>query len=74
MERNRHLESVVKRRKLDNTIAFIAQSQFWLFKSIAVNTTHYFIMKIPNNKELQQIASNQSSDINIKNFIKLYRE
>lgn len=72
MEHNQHLESVV-RRKLDNTIAFIAQSHFWLLKSIALNATHYFIMKIHNNRELQQIASNQSSDINIKNFIKLYR-
>ena len=70
---NQHLEAVVRRRKLDNTIAFIAQSHFWLFKSIALNATHYFIMKIPNNKELQQIASNQLSDINIENFIKLYR-
>ena len=25
--------------------------------------THYFIMKIPNNKELQQIASSHSFDI-----------
>ena len=73
MERNQHLESVVRRRKLDNTIAFIVQSHFWLFKSIALNATHYFIMKIPNNKELQQIASNQLSDINTENFIKLYR-
>ena len=32
---------------------------------------HYFIVKIPNKKELQQIASNHSSDIDFKDFMKL---
>ena len=27
-------------------------------KSIRLNATHYFIFKIPNKRELQQIASN----------------
>ena len=31
-------------------------------------------MKIPNERELQQIAINHSSDINIKDFIELYRK
>ena len=29
-------------------------------------------MKIPNKKELQQIASNHLSDIDFKDFMKLY--
>ena len=29
-------------------------------------------MKIPNKKELQQIASNNSSDTDVKNFMKFY--
>ena len=29
-------------------------------------------MKIPNERELQQIGSNHSSDIEFKNFMKLY--
>ena len=29
---------------------------------------HYFIMKIPNLRELQQIGSNHSSDIDFKDF------
>ena len=31
-------------------------------------------MKIPNKRELQQIASNHSSDIDFKDFIKLYKD
>ena len=30
-------------------------------------------MKIPNKKELQQIALNDSSDIGFKDFIKIYK-
>ena len=33
---------------------------------------HCFIMKIPNKRELQQIAINYSSDIDFKNFMKIY--
>ena len=31
-------------------------------------------MKIPNKRELQQIASNYLSDIDFKDFMKLYKE
>ena len=31
-------------------------------------------MKIPNKRELQQIATNHSSDINTKDFIKVYKK
>ena len=30
-------------------------------------------MKIPNKRELQQISSNNLSDIEFKNFMKLYK-
>ena len=33
--------------------------------------THDFIMNIPNKKELQQVASNHSSDTEFKDFVKL---
>ena len=33
--------------------------------------THYFIMKIPNSRELQQIASIHSSDFGFKDFMKI---
>ena len=31
-------------------------------------------MRIPNKSELQQIASNHSSDIDFKDFMKLYKD
>ena len=31
-------------------------------------------MKIPNKRELQQIAINYSSDVNTKDFIEIYRK
>ena len=31
-------------------------------------------MKIPNKRELQQIASNPSSDIDFKDFMELHKE
>ena len=43
-------------------------------KTIRLDATHYFIMKIPNKKEFQQIASTHLSDIDIKDFMKLYKE
>ena len=35
---------------------------------------HYFIMKIPNKRELQQIVFNHSSDVDFKNFMNLYQK
>ena len=43
-------------------------------KTTRLNATHYFIMKIPNKKGLQQIVSTHSSEIDFKDFMKLYKE
>ena len=43
-------------------------------KTVRLNATHYFIMKIPNKRELQQIASDNLSGIDFKDFVKLYKE
>ena len=43
-------------------------------KTIRLSATHYFTMKIPNKRELQQIASNRTSDIEFKYFMKLYKD
>ena len=43
-------------------------------KTTRLNATHYFIMKIPNKKELQQIVSTHSSEIDFKDFMKLCKE
>ena len=43
-------------------------------KTIRLNATRYFIMKIPNKRETQKIASNHSADIEFKDFVKLYKD
>ena len=35
---------------------------------------HSFIMKIPNKRELQQIALNHLSDIDFQDFINIYKK
>ena len=43
-------------------------------KDVRLNSTHFFIMKIPNKRELQQIAVNHSSDIDFKDFMKVNKK
>ena len=42
-------------------------------KTIRLNATHYFIMKIWNTRKLQQLVSNPLSDIDFKGFTILYK-
>ena len=62
----------IKCRKLNISLVFISQSYFKVPKDVRNNSTHFFIMKIPNKRELMQIAINHSSDINTKDFIEVY--
>ena len=48
----------IRGRKLDISRVFITQSYFAVLENIRLNSTRYFIMKIPNKQELQQIAFN----------------
>ena len=61
-------------RKLNISLVFITQSFFSVPKDARFNTTHYFIMKISNKRELQNIAINHSADIDYQDFKKIYRE
>ena len=49
------------------------QSYFTVPKDIRLNSTHYFVMKIPNKRELLHIAFNHSSDIDFQDFMNLYK-
>ena len=74
---NKKLNSIVtelfiRGRKLNISLVFITQSYFKVPKDVRLNTTHVFIPKFPNKRELQQIAINHSSDINTKNFANIY--
>ena len=66
-------ELFIRGRKLNISIAFITQSYFKVSKDVRLNSTHFFVMKIPNKRELQQIALNHSSDIDFKDFIQIYK-
>ena len=79
MINNRKLDSIVtelfiRGRKLNIYLAFITQSYFKVPKDVRINTTHFFITKIPNKRELQQISLKHSSDISTKDFINIYRK
>ena len=68
------IELFIRGRKLNISIVFITQSCFKVPKDVRLNSTHFFIMKILNKRELQQIALNHSSDIDFKDFMKIYKE
>ena len=67
-------ELFIRGRKLNISIVFITQSYFKVPKDVRLNSTHFFIMKIPNKRELQQIALNYSSDFDFKDFMKIYKK
>ena len=79
MIHNKKLNSVVtelliRGRKLNIFLAFIIQSYFKVPKYLRLNTTHFFISKISNRRELHQIAINHSSVISTKDFENIYRK
>ena len=68
------IELFIRGRKLNIYLVFITQSYFKVPKDVRLNTTHFFIMKIKSNRELRQIALNHSSDIDFKDFIRVYKK
>ena len=79
MINNKKLDSIVtelfiRSRKLNISSVFITQSYSKVAKDVTLNSTHLFIMKIPNKRELQQTALNHSSDIDFKDFTKIYKK
>ena len=79
MMNNKKLNSVVtdlfiRGRKLDISLVFITHSFFKVPKDVRLNSTHIFIMKIPNKREHQQTALNHSTDTDFKDFTKIYKK
>ena len=66
------IADMINNNKLNPVL--ITQSYFKVPKDVRLNFTHFFIMKIPNKRELQQIALNHSSDIDFKDFMKIYKK
>ena len=74
---NKKAQQVLKKlfircRKLNISLCFLTQSYFSVPKDVRLNCTHYVIFKLNNNKELQNIAINHSSDNDYKDFVKIY--
>ena len=79
MHSNKKLNPIVPElfitgRKLNISFVFITQSYFAVPKNIRLNSTHYFVMRIPNKPELQQIAFNHLSDNEFKDFMNLCKK
>ena len=58
-------------RKLNICLVYISQSYFAVPKIIRLNSTYYFVIRILNNRKLQQIAIIVSTDINFQDFMNL---
>ena len=56
-------ELLLKGRKLNISLVFISKYYFKVPKTITLTVTSYFIMKLPNKRELQLKASTHSSGI-----------
>ena len=67
-------ELFIRCRKLNISIVFITQSYFRTPKDARLNSTHYVIMKIQIRKELQNIAQENSGDIDFKDFLKTFKD
>ena len=66
---NKKFQSIIKElfircRKLNVCIVFITQSYFRTPKDARLNSTHYLLIKIQSKRELQNIAQDNSGDIN----------
>ena len=75
---NKKFQSIIKKlfircRKLNISLTFITQSYFSVPQNVRLNSMHYLIMKTNNERELQNIAINNSADIDCQDFIKIYR-
>ena len=55
---NKKLNPIVTELFIRDIYVSVTQSYFRVPKDVRLNSTHFFIMKIPNKRELQQIALN----------------
>ena len=67
-------ELFIRGKKRNIYFLFSAQSYFAVPKYIRLNSTYYFVMKIPNKTKLLQTAFNHSSDIDFQEFMNLYKK
>ena len=64
----------IRGRKPIMSFVFITKSYFSEPKNISLNSTHYFIIKIPKKWQFHQIAFNPSADMNFRDFMSIYKK
>ena len=67
-------ELFIRGRRLNIYLVFVTRSYFAVPKNIRLNSRHFFAMKAPNKRDLQQIVFNHSSDIDFQDFRKLFEK
>ena len=67
------IADLINNKKLNPIVTELFITHFKVPKEVRLNITHFFIMKIPNKRELQQIAINYSSDVDFKDFMNIYK-
>ena len=67
-------ELFIRGRKLSISLVFMTQSYCAVPKNVRLNLTHYFVIKIPNKRKLQQIEFNHWWDIDFQGFMNLYKK
>ena len=76
---NKKFQAIIKElfircRTWNIFLVLITQLYFSVSKEVRLNSTHYLIMKIHNKRELENIATNHSADIDYKDFMNIYRK
>ena len=66
-------ELFIRGKKLNISLVFITQFYFAVPKNIRIISKQYFVMNIPNKRELPKMAFNQSFIINFQDFMNLYK-
>lgn len=67
-------ELFIRGKKITISLLSITKSYFPLPKNTRLNSSHYCTMKIPKKRDIQQIAVNNSRDIDFKDFMMFYKK
>ena len=67
-------ELFIRCMKLNISLCFLTQPYFSVPKDVRFNSTHYITFKLNNKRELQNITTNHSADIDYREFVKIYRD
>lgn len=67
-------ELFIRGKKITMSLLSITKSYFPLPKNTRLNSSHYCTVKIPKKRDIQQIAINNSRDIDFKDFMMFYKK